>query len=56
MCVCVYGERMGCGWTGEDGCVCVWLRWMVGEEEEEEMEAIYYFTMLWVSAGGGDGI
>ena len=33
--------------------VCVWLRWMVGEEEEGGMEGIYYFAMQWFSAGGG---
>ena len=53
MCVCVEGERMGCAWMGEGSCVCVWLRWMVGEKEREGIVGIYYFTVQWVSAGGG---
>ena len=51
----------GCMWTAEEWAVdgwgktvvCVWLRWMAGEEEEEGMEGIYYFAVQWVSAGGG---
>ena len=33
--------------------MCVWLRWMAGEEEGEGIVGIYYFAMPSVSAGGG---
>ena len=58
-CVFVCGRQMNELWMdgGRQFCVCVWLRWMVVEEEEGGMEGIYYFAMQWFSAGGGeDGI
>ena len=33
--------------------MCVWLRWMAGEKEEEGIEGIYYIAVPWVSAEGG---